>query len=417
MTFAAAAAEGAAGTLPSAATLIVIGVAAFALPLIAGRFRVPAVVLEILFGLAIGPEVFGLLARGTPDFEFIELLAELGLLLLMFLAGFEIDFDGLERKGAGPIVLGLSVFGLILVAAWLGFGLLDTDSTNQRIFLTLLISAASLGIVIPALRGTGRTGTRLGQITIVTAVLAEFLSATAIVVFGVWVQSGFGLDLLRVPALFALLVVMLGTVRRMAWWYPERFDRLFAAHDPDEIGIRASLALLLVSVGLSEALHVEPILGAFLGGAMFAFVFRNTGELETRLTGFAYGFFIPIFFISVGVQFPLNALADSSVLTKAVLLIIIAVVAKLIPSLVLRIRGLSFRETMAAGVLLAGQLSVIIALAQFGKDELMVIDEGLEAGAILLVGVTAIFSPIVFRLLAPPLDTEAAEPASDAPYP
>lgn len=416
MTVLVAAAEGAAGTLPSAATLIVIGVAAFALPLIAGRFKVPAVVLEILFGLAIGPELLGLLARGTPDFEFIELLAELGLLLLMFLAGFEVDFDGLERKGAGPILVGLGVFGLILVTAWLGFGVIDTDSTNQRIFLTLLVSAASLGIVIPALRATGRTGTRLGQATIVTAVLAEFLSATAIIVFGVWFQSGFGLDLLRVPALFAVLALILGTVRRLAWWHPERFDRLFDSHDPDEIGIRASLALLLVSVGLSEALHVEPILGAFLGGAMFAFVFRNTGALETRLTGFAYGFFIPIFFISVGVQFPLGALADTSVLTKALLLIIVAVVAKMLPALVLRVRGLSLRESMAAGVLLAGQLSVIIALAQFGKEELMVIDEGLEAGAILLVGVTAIFSPIVFRLIAPPIETDASEPATESPY-
>ncbi len=404
-----AAAEGAGGTLPSAVTLIVIGTGAFALPLLAGRVGLPAVVLEILFGLAIGPEILALVEPGTTDFEFLELLAELGLLLLMYLAGFEVDFDRLERQGPGPIVLGLGVFAAILASAWFGFELLDPESTNQRIFLTLLTAAASLGIIIPALRGTGRTGTQLGQVTIVTGVLAEFLSATAIVVFGVWLMSGFGWGLLRVPALFAILALMLGAVRRFAWWYPERFDRLFASHDPDEMGIRASLALLLVAVGLSEALEVEPILGAFLGGAMFAFVFRNTGELETRLTGFAYGFFIPIFFIAVGVNFPLGALSNRDVLTKALLLILVAVAAKILPALIMRFRGLSLRESLAAGVLLAGQLSVIIALAQFGKDELMLIDEGLEAGAILLVGVTAIFSPIVFRLLAPPLDAEVEE--------
>ncbi|NIQ29046.1 MAG: cation:proton antiporter, partial [Acidobacteria bacterium] len=105
--------------------------------------------------------------------EFIEALAELGLLLLMFLAGFEIDFERLERQGSGPLLTGLAIFVLIVVAAWFGFGLLEPESFNQRLFLTLLTSAASLGIVIPALRATGRSGTRLGQLTIVTAVLAE----------------------------------------------------------------------------------------------------------------------------------------------------------------------------------------------------------------------------------------------------
>lgn len=401
------AAEGSA-ILPGPTTLILIGLGAFFLPLLAGRIRLPAVVLELIFGLVLGPEILDVVKSGTADFEFIELLAELGLLLLMFLAGFEVDFERLERQGLGPVLTGLAVFGLILVSSWFGFAwLLRPDSLNQHIFLTLLTSAASLGIVIPALRATGRSATQLGQITIVTAVLAEFLSAAAIVIFGVFVEQGFGFGLLRVPALFAILAVLLFVVRRMAWWYPERFERLFTTHDPDELGIRASLALLLVFVGISEALQIEPILGAFLAGAAFTFVFRNSGDLETRLGGFAYGFFIPVFFISVGINFPLGALSDTDVLTKAMLLILIAVVAKLLPALVLQVRRLSVVESMAAGVLLAGQLSVIIALADYGRNTLGLIDEGLEAGAILLVGVTAIASPIVFRLMAPPLGAEA----------
>jgi Kef-type K+ transport system membrane component KefB len=404
--------------LPEARTLILIGLGAFFLPLIANRVSVPAVVLELLFGLLLGPEVLSIITPGTTDFQFVELLAELGLLLLMFLAGFEVDFERLERQGSGPILTGLAVFALIVVSAWFGFEwFLDPESVNQHVFLTLLVSAASLGIVIPALRATGRSGTQLGQMTIVTAVLAEFLSAAGIVIFGVFVVSGFGWGLLRVPALFAILAALLLIVRRMAWWYPEKFERLFTTHDPDELGIRASLALLLVFVGISEALQVEPILGAFLAGAAFAFVFRNTGELETRLGGFAYGFFIPVFFISVGVNFPLGALSDTDVLTKALLLIAIAVVAKLVPSLLLQVRGLSLKESVASGVLLAGQLSVIIALAEYGKVELGVIDDGLEAGAILLVGVTAILSPILFRLLLPPITEESVadpgEPAED----
>ena len=401
----------AADFLPSSSGFILIGVGAFALPILARRVGLPAVVLEILYGLVLGPEVLNVIRSTSADADFIKLFAELGLFLLMFLAGFEVDFERLERQGAGPIVTGLVVFGLVLAAAWFGFGLLSPDSVNQRVFLTLLTSAASLGIVIPALRATQRTATRLGQMTIVTAVLAEFLSAAAIVVFGVYLQEGAGVGLLSVPALFGILAIVFVVMRRLAWWFPERFERLFAAHDPDELGIRASLALLFVFVGISVALEIEPILGAFLAGAMFAFIFRNTGSLEARLAGFSYGFFIPVFFINVGVQFPLSELSDVSVLQKALALIVVAIVIKLVPALALVASGLTVREALASGVLLAGQLSVIIALAELGV-QLGVIDKGLEAGAILLVGVTAIFSPIIFRVLAPPLGEDTQPDSS-----
>jgi len=398
--------------LPSATGFALIGIGAFALPLIARRFGLPAVVLEILYGLLLGPEALNIIQAASADNEFIVLLAELGLFLLMFLAGFEVDFERLERQGSGPIIIGLAVYAAILIAAWIGYGFL-ADSTEQRVFLTLLTSAASLGIIIPALRDTGRTGTRLGQLTIVTGVLAEFISTAAIVIFGVWVTQGVGFELLSVPALFAIFGAILLVIRRAAWWYPEKFERLFARHDPDEMGIRASLALLFVFIGLSQAFNIEPILGAFLAGAMFAFIFRNTGELEARLGGFAYGFFIPIFFINVGLQFPLGTLADPEVLRMALALILIAILIKLGPAMLLVFRGLSPRESLASGVLLAGQLSVIIALAEFGV-QIGVIDEGLEAGAILLVGVTAVFSPIIFRMLAPPLEAPDADLVEEA---
>jgi len=396
--------------LPSASPIILIGLGAFTLPLIAGRLKLPAVVLELLFGLLIGPMLL-IIETGTRDAEFIALLAELGLLLLMFLAGFEIDFERLERQGTGPLITGVSLFLLFLGAAWFGFGLLGPESTNQRIFLTLLTSAASLGIVIPALRTTGRSGTKQGQLTIVTAIIAEFGSATAIVFFGVIVASGGGWRLLAVPTLFAAMAAVLVIMRRAAWWYPERFERLFAKDDPDEMGIRASLALLFVFVGLSLALGVEAILGAFLAGALFAYVFRNIEELEARLTGFSYGFFIPVFFINVGIGFPLSQLGEPGVLRRALALIGIAIAIKVGPSLLLALRGLSIKEALGSGVLLTGQLSVIIALAEFGV-ELGVLDEGLEAGAILLVGVTAILSPIIFRWLSP---TVEATDGADSP--
>ncbi len=399
------------GVLPNATTFIVIGFAAFLLPLLARRIGLPAVVLELLFGLLIGPQVLGLIATESTSEGFILVLAELGLFLLMFLAGFEIDFTSLEREGRGPIVVGLIGFALIVGIAWLGFGMIGVTEANERIFVTLLVSAASVGIIVPALRATNRSGTRQGQITIVVGILAEFIAATGIIVFSVWIKNGWGIELLAVPLFAIILLVALWLMRTLAWWYPEKAERLFAAHDPDELGIRFSFALLFVFVGLSLALGMDPILGAFMAGAIFAFVFRNSGDLEARLSGFAYGFLIPIFFISVGVRFPLDALSDPAVLTLAVGIIVVAIGAKVIPAPLLMLRGLSLRDSLGVGVLLGGQLSVIIALAQVGVT-IEVIDEGLAAGAVLLVGVTAILSPIVFKMLSPPIEHQ---PAGDDP--
>lgn len=388
--------------LPGAETFVAIGIGAFVLPLLARRMRVPAVVLEILYGLAIGPQLLGIIGENTVAEGFILVLAEVGLFMLMFLAGFEIDFGRLEREGRGPVLGGLAFVGVVAGVSWVGFGFLDLESFDQRLFLTLLVSAASVGIIVPALRDTNRSSTRQGQVTIVIGVIAEFLSATGIVVFAVWVEHGISYRLLGVPAFIVVVALALLAMRRIAWWFPERAERLFASHDPDELGVRASLALLFVFVGIAIALGIDPILGAFLAGALFAYVFRNTGDLEARLSGIAFGFFVPIFFIGVGVRFPLDALAEPEVLLLAVAVIAVALVAKVLPSPLLAWRGLSLREAVGSGVLLAGQLSVIIALAEVGV-QIGVLSEGLEAGAILLVGVSAILSPILFRMISPPI--------------
>ena len=383
--------EGAPG-VATPLSLILISAGAFVIPLLARRLRLPAVVAEILFGVLLGP-VFGIVEVGE---ELITFLAELGLFLLMFLAGIEIDFDRLERQGPRQLVTGLGVFGLIVVAAWLGSGFVDTDSTDQRVFLTLLIAAAALGLVLPTLRSSRTLSSPIGQMTLLIAMFAEVASVIGIVVFVILVDSGFTWDLATVPLLFFVIGASLAALRRAAWWYPERFSRLFASDDPEELGIRASLALMFVFVGLSALLGIEAILGAFLAGLIFSFVFRELGSLEEQLNGFSYGFFIPIFFINVGLTFPLDELGDADVLVQAIALIAVAIAIKVIPSLALMLRGYSLRDSLAAGFLLAGQLSVIIALADVGLD-LGLITSGLRAGAILLVAVSAVFGPVAYR--------------------
>ena len=124
-------------------TLVVIAAAAFLIPLFARRVNAPAVVVEILFGLLVGPAILG----WVEPTELFDFLAEFGLLLLMFLSGFEIDFDRLERQGAGQLITGTAIVGVIFALAWFGTGaFVATEELAQQLFIALLITAAAIGL-------------------------------------------------------------------------------------------------------------------------------------------------------------------------------------------------------------------------------------------------------------------------------
>jgi Kef-type K+ transport system membrane component KefB len=383
--------------MEQATSLILIAAAVFVLPLLAGHLRVPAVVLEIVFGILAGPSALNLIQSS----EILDLFADLGLFLLMFLAGFEIDFRKLNERGLSEIGTGLAVFALTL-----GVSSLVTHRLGYGAFMTVVLATTSVGLVVPTLRNTRRASTPLGQTILLSAILADFLTLLGVAFMAVVHEHGTSLNLLKIPALFLAIVVVLRGLRLAVWWYPERFRRLFSGDDPEELGIRACLALMLAFVGLSMALDVEPILGAFLSGTVFAMVFRDRGSLEHQLNGFSYGFLIPIFFINVGIRFELNLLLDPEVFLQALAVLGGAILVKMIPSLFLMFRGFSFREVLAAGTLLSARLSLIIAVATVGV-ELGLMNSQDRAIVILLAAVTATLAPTAFRLLAPPLPLEA----------
>ncbi len=232
--------------------------------------------------------------------------------------------------------------------------------------------------------------------------MADFLTLLGVAFLAVAHEHGMSLNLLKIPALFLAIVIVLRTLQLAVWWYPERFRRLFSGDDPEELGIRSCLALMLAFVGLSMALDIEPILGSFLAGTLFAVVFPHRGSLEHQLNGFSYGFLIPIFFINIGIRFELNILLDPETLVRAFAVLIGAILIKVIPCFFLLFRGFPFREVLAAGVLLSARLSLIIAVATLGV-ELGLLSSEDRAIVVLLAAVTATLAPTGFRLLAPAL--------------
>jgi Kef-type K+ transport system membrane component KefB len=201
-------------------------------------------------------------------------------------------------------------------------------------------------------------------------------------------------------------------LRRLVWWRPEWFERLFQPGHPEEIGTRATLALMFVFVAVAIAFGIEKILGAFLAGTGFALVFRNRGVLGEQLSGFAYGFLVPVFFINVGIGFDIEAFREPGAVAGMLTLLGLALAVKMVPALVLLLRRHSLREVLAAGALLSARLSLIIAVAEVGA-RLGLIDARLQASIIALAVVTATLAPVAFRWLAPPLAPPDTAPVED----
>jgi len=375
-----------------ATSIILIAVAAFLLPLIAGRLRLSAVTLEIVFGILVGPYALNLVEQS----EMLDFLAEFGFFLLMFLSGFEIDFASIEKQGGRRLAQGALTFVLTLTLSyWLA------NALGYGIFVTFLLATTSVGLVVPILRNTRRTATPLGQFILISALLADFLTLVGVTVLALIHEHGLGWRVMNIPMLLIIIVISLVILKRVVWWHPEWFERLFSSNDPSEMGIRASLALMFVIVGLSYALDVEPILGAFLAGTIFAFIFRYRGSLEQQLSGFSYGFLIPVFFINVGLSFDLTVMMEPGILLLALELIGTAVAVKVLPPFLI-LRGIPLREKLASGVLLSARLSLVIAVATIGV-RIGLMGEELRSSVILLAVVPSTFAPTLFRFLAPPL--------------
>lgn len=369
--------------------LLVIALAALALPPLATLVRLPAVVLEILFGIVVGPVLH--LVGADP---LVVGLGELGFLLLLFLSGFEIDLRLFERSGPQPVLRGTLMFVLTTALAAASAVVLGLG-----IFMTLVLATTSVGLVVPTLRSGRTLGTPLGQDILMTALIADFATLVAASLASLILRVGIDLQLLAFPLFIGLSVAAFAVLRAVAWWWPDPFVRFFDRHDPESLGVRFAMAMVLLGAGLAAALGIEPALGAFLAGTGVATVFRHRGELDHTLDGLAYGFLIPIFFIGVGLSFSLTSISDPEALGFVTLLVVVAFAVKVVPATVVLGRRHGLRSGAAAGMLLSARLSLIIVVARIGV-ELGVLEASLEAVIILLAALSATFAPVGYRLVA-----------------
>lgn len=402
----------------SFSSLLIVATAAFIVPIVLARLpAVPIVVGEILVGIAIGRSGFDLVQHGDIS---LEILSEIGFAFLMFLSGLEIDFSLLNRgrtpsaNGKGkPSLLSTAVLSFVatlMIAVPVGFTLAYFGLVEDPWMIAFILSATSLGVVVPVLKQSGLNASNFGQSVLLGALLADFVTMLMITVYATLYSSGLTLEILLIGILFIAFLVTyrlgLSQIRRPV--VRRLIERLEFA--TSQIKVRGSLALMLAFVALAQLVEVELILGAFLAGAVISLLSsRHDAGLHEKLDAIGYGFFIPIFFVMVGVEFNFPLLLENpQALLLAPLLFVIAIAVKVGGALVFR-RLYDWRTTLSAGLMLSTHLSITIAAAAIGV-RMGAISEETNAAVILMAALTATVCPLLANTLLPEQKKKEHEP-------
>lgn len=346
--------------------LLGVLVIALAAPLLLGfapRVRVPAVVLEIVLGIVAGPSVLGWL---EPDLA-VQIVALLGLAMLLFLAGLEIDVHRLRGR---LLVYSLVGYAISILLGWAaGAGLAAAGWLDDPLLLAVTVSATSLGLVVAVLKDAGAVEGRLGQTTIAASSVADFAAVLllSLVFSGMSGEPGARILLL---AMFAGLVVVVGVAVRLSSRSMRLGDVLVRLQDTTaEIRVRGAMVLLMAFVVFAEKFGLESILGAFMAGAAVGLVDRDSAShphFRVKLEAIGYGFLIPVFFVSSGLRLDVGGLFSSgTALVRVPVFVAVLLLARGLPAL-LYLRWFGPRRTAAVALLQATSLPFIVTATQIG---------------------------------------------------
>ncbi|HGO3213181.1 TPA: cation:proton antiporter [Staphylococcus aureus] len=388
-------------------SLVIVVLATFLTPIIVNRLNInflPVVVAEILMGIVIGNSFLNIVERDS----ILNILSTLGFIFLMFLSGLEIDFkafkkDKRARQGQnddessipGHLNLALTVFAFIMIISillayvfkWLGL-------VDDVLLMVIIISTISLGVVVPTLKEMNIMRTTIGQFILLVAVLADLVTMILLTVYGaINGQGDSTIWLIGILVVFTAISYILGVQFKRMSFLQKLMD------GTTQIGIRAVFALIILLVALAEGVGAENILGAFLAGVVVSLL-NPDEEMVEKLDSFGYGFFIPIFFIMVGVDLNIPSLIKEPKLLIIIPILIVAfIISKLIPVMFIR-RWFDMKTTIASAFLLTSTLSLVIAAAKI-SERLNAISAETSGILILSAVITCVFVPIIFKKLFP----------------
>lgn len=363
---------------------------------------IPVVVLELLLGIVVGPEVLNL---AQPD-DFIEFFASLGLGLLFFFAGYEIDLDRIRGVPLRLAILGW-VVSLALAYA-LGGILAAAGIVLSLLFVGTAMCTTAIGTLIPILSDAGELKTPFGTYLLAAGAIGEFGPILLITLFFSTTNPATSALLLVAFVVVAVVAAVVATRSVVHGW--DALERTLETSG--QIAIRGSVFVVFALAALAAELGLDLLLGGFVAGIIvrLALKGREVPVFESKLTAVGYGFLIPFFFVTSGLKFDVAALGDPEALAKLAMFLVLFLVVRGTPAMLLYRAVLDRRDRMALAFFSSTQLPLVVAITTIAVEE----EEMLSSTSAALVG-AAIVSTMVFPLLGLRLRGDRASAAAAEP--
>ncbi|MFD4690150.1 cation:proton antiporter [Streptomyces sp. NPDC058463] len=393
-------------------TLVLIMAAAVLAPVLVHatgrRIRVPLVIFEITLGILMGPDVLG---WAHPD-DVVDTLADLGLAMLIFLAGYETDFAAVRGD-----TLRRSLWSW-LVSLALGIGLavlISGGDIFEAFVIGTALTSTALGTVLPMLRDSGELRGRFGTVMSAFGAVGEFGPVVAVALL----LSG------RRAAESAALLAAFGAITAVAVFWalrprPAWFTRLTerTLHSSGQFAVRFVMLLLACMLGLAEVFGLDVLLGAFAAGVLTRLVLHraapaSSGEVLGKVEAMGFGFLVPLFYVVTGIEFDLDALLhDPEALLLVPVFLLLVLFVRGGPVYVFAPKDLGRTDRVALSLFASTCLPLVVAITTIGVDQdLLGSDEAAS-----LVG-AGMISVLVLPLLAMRMRSKAGAATRPAPAP
>ena len=339
--------------------ILVLSVLIWGSPFVSKSLRLPIPSVEIILGSIVA--YFGFIGHN----QYFDLVAEVGFLYLMFLAGMEVDLKQITQSP--KIVLQKSMLFLLFVVMFsVVFGFIFDLNTIVVISMPLI----SIGLLATLSKVYGKEESWI-RLAFITGVLGEILSIAALTVFDAASNTGFNLALVikigYLTLFIAVIYLLYKALHLLFWWFPELKGVLVPKTDTSAQDIRLSMALFFILIAVMLFLKLELALGAFIAGIAISAFFHHEKKLEEKMSSLGFGFLVPLFFIHVGASFDLNALMLEGVVSGAILITILMVLSRVFAAIVLkRISGA--KDALRIALSLSMPLTLLVAVATIGYE-------------------------------------------------
>lgn len=334
--------------------IISISLIIFSSPLIAKILRLPTITVEIALGALAAYFAF------IVEHSILELVAELGFLYLMFLAGLEVDLKKLVNISSNLLKKSL-IYNIILFS----FATIITFYLDLGYIFIVILPLISIGLLAALKKEYGDV--EWIRLSITVGLIGEIVSIFALTTVSAALEFGINFEFYKTMFLFCIFLVSMLFIYRLfhhlIWWYPEIKAFLMPEVDHQEQDIRVSMAIFFLMITVMIYLHLEVAFGAFIAGTFITTFFEeHNKQLPHKLEHFGFGWLVPIFFIYVGSSFELDSLFHDGLISTALLITFAMIFIRLIGS-TLFIKDIGWNKFFMLGLSHSMPLTLLIAVS------------------------------------------------------